>query len=83
MVTADHGHSQLRRSQLCIANLLEIESKWSSPPMDIRNRRGIITALPASWVGIEYLTLREDDGEGVGHWKSYSLDESEAATSRL
>ncbi|GBP29706.1 hypothetical protein EVAR_13629_1 [Eumeta japonica] len=31
------------------------ESRWSPPPMHTRNPRGVINALPASWVGMVYL----------------------------
>ncbi|GBP98169.1 hypothetical protein EVAR_50552_1 [Eumeta japonica] len=35
------------------------ESRWSSPPMDVRDQRGLTTASPAPRVGIGYLTADE------------------------
>ncbi|GBP43462.1 hypothetical protein EVAR_16036_1 [Eumeta japonica] len=40
-------------------------SRLSTPPMDTDNPRKVKSALPASWVEIEYLSRREwvDEGE--------------------
>ncbi|GBP49375.1 hypothetical protein EVAR_24680_1 [Eumeta japonica] len=47
------------------------EIKWSPPPNDTYNSRGVIGALLATWESMGYLMERDrDDGEeerGVGH----------------
>ncbi|GBP52461.1 hypothetical protein EVAR_39920_1 [Eumeta japonica] len=39
-----------------------LESRWLPPPIDTRNTRGVISELPASWEGTEYLM----EGSWVG-----------------
>ncbi|GBP04160.1 hypothetical protein EVAR_74876_1 [Eumeta japonica] len=59
------------------------ESRWAPPPMDTRNPKRVIGALPVSWVGIRYLMegkigrWRRAWGHRVGviHRNSHLLDE--------
>ncbi|GBO98959.1 hypothetical protein EVAR_354_1 [Eumeta japonica] len=45
------------------------ENRWSPSPMNARNTRGIISAFPALWAGIGYLTVRNRVGRrGEGEW---------------
>ncbi|GBP21287.1 hypothetical protein EVAR_11682_1 [Eumeta japonica] len=60
-----HGPNECRQGKplSAVTKLLVEGSKWSPPPMSIRNARGITSKLPTSWVEIEYLKER-----GVGRW---------------